>query len=112
MARIEQVISGEEPVWKYLLDILGHAGLGAAWSIFPIAFVVWFGLGGFWVSVAVGEPFALAGAAVREWWQWRKTGYDPDKVHLKDRVWDTIHHVLGPPIAYPLAVLALYFVMR
>lgn len=105
MARLELVLAGEISKWLYALDVLGHAALGAAVSILPIGGVVWFG-GGFWLSMAVGEPIALSFGAWRERRQWKKTGYDPAKLHLKDRIWDTIHHVLGPPLAFGLLAIA------
>ncbi len=104
MARIEQVLAGEKSWWKYALDVLGHAGLGAAFSVLPIAAVVWFGWP-FGLAIAVGLPFALGGGALREFLQWRKSG----KLHLLDRVLDVAHHVLGPPIAWGLVHLVRLF---
>ncbi len=108
MARIDQVRSGEKTKRQYALDVLGHAGLGAAVSVAPIGGIVYLGGdGAFWISMAVGEPIAVAFGVWRERRQWKKTGYDPAKLHMEDRVWDVIHHILGPPIAWVLVTLAL-----
>ena len=105
MARIKKVLSGEEPVWKYAVDVVGHAGLGAAWSVLPIAALVLGFDAGFGVAMAVGEPCALTGGAVREWLQWRKTGYNPEKLHPEDRALDILHHALGPLAAWVIVLL-------
>jgi hypothetical protein len=100
MARIEQVLAGEKSWGAYALDVLGHFGLGVAWSIGPIATVVFAADFGFGLAMAVGQPCALAGGTWREWRQYRKTG----KLHLLDRVLDVLHHVLGPPVAWAIVI--------
>lgn len=107
MARIDEVLSGEKSWGKYALDVLGHTGLGVAYSLpFVAAGVVWLDWG-FGLSMAVGEPVAVIGGALREWLQWRKADYEPEKLNLLDRVLDTVHHVIGPPIAFGLVKLVL-----
>lgn len=96
MARIEDVISGKVSKWKYALDVLGHAGIGAGASVLPIAAAVFFLHVGFGISMAIGQPFAIGAGAFREWRQYKKTG----KLHPLDRSLDIAHHVLGPPIAW------------
>lgn len=100
MARIEEVLAGDEPVWKYLLDVLGHLGIGAGASIGPIALAVLVFDAGFLVGQAVGQPCAIAAGTFREVRQYRKTG----KLHLLDRVLDVAHHVLGPPVAWAIVI--------
>ena len=100
MARIEQVLAGEKSWGAYVGDIAGHLGLGAAWSIVPIAVVVFAFDFGFGLSMAVGQPCALAGGTWRECRQYRKTG----KLHLLDRSLDVLHHVLGPPVAWAIVI--------
>lgn len=104
MARIDQVLSGEKSWGAYLGDVAGHFGLGVAWSIFPIAAVVFAADAGFGISMAVGEPCAIAGGTWRERRQWKKTGHDPAKLHLLDRALDVLHHVLGPPAAWGIVI--------
>lgn len=112
MARLGKVLAGEETWGAYALDVLGHAALGAAWSVFPImAGVHWLGWG-FWLSWGFGLVPALAGGAIREWLQWRKADYEPEKLHLPDRIGDTAHHVLGPPIGWGVALLALWLLSK
>ena len=107
MARLGKVLAGEETWGAYALDVLGHAALGAAWSVFPIAVGVQWLDWGFWLSWGFGLVPALAGGAFREWLQWRKADYALEKLHLPDRIGDTLHHALGPPIGWGVALLAL-----
>ena len=101
MARIDQVLAGEKSWGKYALDVLGHAGLGAAYSLPIVAFVVlrldWDLVQAIWA----GLVFALFGGIVREIVQYVGSG----KLHIEDRVLDVLHHVLGPPIAWGLVKL-------
>ena len=105
MARIDQVLSGEKSWGKYSLDILGHAGLGAAYSL--CAFIpTLIGLDvtpGF--TFAAAYSCAILGAVIREAIQYGDSG----KLHLLDRSLDVAHHLLGPPIAYGLVQLASLF---
>lgn len=101
MARIDEVISGEKSVWKYALDVLGHAGLGAAYSLPFIAWGVLASTWGFGFSMVAGIPIAFLGGLLRENYQFKKSG----KLHLLDRVLDSAHHVLGPPIAWGLVTV-------
>ncbi len=108
MARIDQVLAGEKTWGAWWLDQLGHAGLGAAWSIpFIGAGLIWLGWG-FWFSWGIGLVPALIGGAVRDFYfQWKKSGFDPDKLHPLDRSLDTAFHAFGPPIAWSLASLVI-----
>jgi len=101
MARIDQVLSNEKSWGQYTVDIIGHAGLGAAFSIAPIAFVMLKLDWGFVDSMQIGVMFALFGGVVREVAQYAGSG----KLHIEDRVLDVFHHVLGPPIAWILVQL-------
>jgi hypothetical protein len=98
MARIDEVLAGEKTWGQYALDMLGHAGLGAAYSLVAIVPAVLFADFGFLLCMAVGEPLALLGGALREWVQSTKAKHP----HPLDRVLDVLHHILGPPIAYGL----------
>lgn len=93
MARIEQVWAGEKSWGQYSLDVLGHAGLGAVYSLPFIVLGIWWEIGTslFWFGVIWA---ALTGGIVRETLQYLKS----DKLHL-----------LGPPIAYGLVQLVLLF---
>lgn len=98
MARIDQVLSGEKSWGQYAGDVAGHMGLGAAWSVLPMAACI-IGLDfGFGLSMAVGQPCALAGGVVRE----RVQHLDSGKDHPLDRSLDVLHHALGPPVAFGL----------
>ena len=101
MARIDQVLAGEKAWLQYSLDVLGHAGLGAAYSLPIVAFVVLRLDWGFVRAMEVGLVFALFGGVVREIAQYAGSG----KLHIEDRVLDVFHHVLGPPIAWGLVKL-------
>ncbi len=101
MARIDQVLAGEKSWGKYALDVLGHTGLGAAYSVLPIAAMVFLLDAGFGLAMAVGQPCALAGGAAREVLQFQKSG----KLHLADRLLDVAHHALGPPVAWGIVLL-------
>lgn len=109
MARWDQVMSGEKTWGQYSLDVLGHAALGIAYSILPIAATVLWLDWGFMEAMMVGQPLALGFGALREWLQWRSTGYEPEKLHPTDRILDTLHHILGPPIAFGLVKLTEIF---
>lgn len=101
MARIDQVLSGEKTWGQYALDVLGHAGLGVAYSL-PVIFWTWPRWGTV-VAIVAGLAVALLGGAIREFVQYKKSG----KLHLFDRVLDVAHHALGVPIALVLAAVAL-----
>lgn len=106
MARIEQVLAGEKTWGAYALDVLGHLGLGAAYSLPVIAAgVFWLQLGA-WRSLAAGLIVALFGGAVRELVQGLKSG----KWHPADRILDTLHHALGPPVSLGLVYLAAWLI--
>jgi len=97
VARIDQVLAGEKSWGKYALDVLGHAaiGLGASLpAVIPGVLLGWPA----WLTLLLGELLALTAGALRERAQYKKSG----KLHLLDRVLDTAHHVLGPPIAFGL----------
>ena len=98
MARIEQVLAGEATWGEYGLDILGHAGLGAAytWAISTAATVA-LGWGG-GPAVVAGSVAAPFGGLVREVVQGIKSG----KLHPLDRALDVAHHLLGIPIGLGL----------
>jgi hypothetical protein len=98
MARIDEVLTGEKTWSQYGLDVLGHAGLGAAYALPVAALGAWRDWQLAIVAVAA-LAFALGGGALREWIQARSTG----KLHLLDRALDTAHHALGVPIAMGLA---------
>ena len=103
MTRIEEAI--EDPkLWPaYGLDVLGHAGLGAAytWATSTAATVA-LGWGG-GPAVVAGSIAAPFGGLVREVVQGIKSG----KLHPYDRALDTLHHGLGVLVAW--GILALLF---
>lgn len=105
MARIEDVLAGKKSWWSYGLDILGHAGIGAGASVLPIAAMIFWGDAGFGATQAVGQPIAVGAGALREFFQFKKSG----KLHPLDRSLDIAHHVLGPPIAWCLVQLVRLF---
>jgi len=99
VARIEKVISGEEPVWKYFVDILGHTGLGAAYALPTSLAGVYLGCSPALILI-VGCIMALLGGVAREVAQYMATG----KPHPLDRALDALHHLLGAPVAWGIAV--------
>jgi len=98
VTRIEEAI--EDPkLWPaYGLDVLGHAGLGAAytWATSTAATVA-LGWGG-GPAVVAGSIAAPFGGLVREVVQGIKSG----KLHPLDRALDVAHHLLGIPIGLGL----------
>jgi hypothetical protein len=105
MARIDEVLAGEESWAAWWVDVAGHAGLGAAYSL-PFEFLaLWLGWGSGW-AFGLGELVALFGGAARELYQ----GLKSRKWHLLDRTLDVAGHALGPLISFPLAYLVLRLV--
>jgi len=108
VARIEKVLSGEVSGWRYALDVLGHAGLGAAYSLpamVPGVLLDWPA----WLTWSLAELLALTGGALRELVQFLKSDKPvADKLHLRDRLLDTLHHALGPPISLGLVHLVVF----
>jgi hypothetical protein len=102
MARIDEVLAGEATWGKYALDVLGHTGLGAAYTLAGALPTLLLG-GGLGLAAGIGSGLSLAGGAVREILQASKTG----KLHLFDRVLDTLHHLLGVPLGLGLSYLAV-----
>ena len=103
MARIGKVLAGDETWGAYALDVAGHAGLGLLYALPLELLALWLGWGAGW-ALGLGELAALLGGAIRELVQYLGNR----KLHLLDRLLDTLHHVLGPPIALGLAYLVLH----
>ena len=98
MARIDQVLAGEKSWGAYSLDVVGHLGLGLAYSLPVVALanrLNWQGQ----ILWLMGFAAAFTGGFIREWVQFEKTGYEPAKLHLFDRSLDTVQHALGVPVA-------------
>ncbi len=104
MARIDQVLAGEKSWGAYAVDVIGHTGLGLAYSLPVVAIanalnwsgsVLWF----------IGLAAALTGGFVREVTQFDKANYEPAKLHLMDRTLDILHHALGVPLAVLIITL-------
>ena len=104
MARIEQVLAGEEPWSAWWLDQLGHTGLGAAYSLPFVAWVLIAG-GSTGLAIVLGVSFALFGGAMREVAQFAKSG----KLHPWDRFFDVVFHLPGVAVSFGLVKLGLLF---
>jgi len=103
VARIEEVLAGEESWGKYWLDVLGHAGYGAGLAL-PIIGLCLFFLPSKCSPVyalAFGAGAALLGGVLREVYQFVKS----KKLHLLDRILDALAFPLGAPIALGIALL-------
>jgi len=103
MARIEQVLAGEESWGKYWLDVLGHFGLGTAYAL-PIIGICLFLFPPEWpliYTLGFGAGASLFGGTLREIVQFWKSG----KLHLLDRALDALQHLLGAPAALGIALL-------
>lgn len=102
MARIDEVLRGEKPWWKFWLDVAGHAGLGCAYALpFMAAAIFWLSWGRL-PAVALGLAVATVGGIAREAVQAVKSG----KLHLFDRVLDVLGHPLGVLPAWAILELA------
>ena len=104
MARIEQVLAGEKTWGAWWLDQLGHTGLGAAYSLPAFILSIVFGWP-LWAQFALAAFTALFGGAIREMNQYEKT----EKLHLRDRVLDTVFHLPGVAVSFGLVKLTLVF---
>jgi hypothetical protein len=109
MARLDKVLAGEASWADWTVDQIGHAGLGTAYAIPP---AVASAIG--WISpcwaIAIGSALALFGGTLREFLQWKKAEFEPEKMHPVDRVVDALFHIPGGPIAVGLAFAVRSFV--
>jgi hypothetical protein len=99
MARIEQVLAGEKSWGKYALDVFGHLGLGTLYALPTTVAGVYLGAAAPLI-LSVGVIIALVGGVCREIAQYMGSR----KAHFLDRSLDALHHILGAPVAFGIAV--------
>ena len=106
MTRIEEAVADPKLWPAYALDVLAHAGLGAAYALPPMAAgILWLS----WplpASLGAGFAAALLGGFLREVVQAVKTS----KLHPFDRSLDVLHHGLGVLVAWGILEFASGFI--